>query len=108
MDIIRSIADRKIREAMEQGLFDDLPGKGKPLHIEELPGVPEELRMAYKLLRDAGVLPEEMAVRKGVSRLRELIDACTDPAEQASLRRQLRDEELRQNLLQDRSRRGGR
>ena len=47
-DILSKIAEQKIREAQERGEFDDLPGKGKPLDLEDLSGVPEEMRMAYR------------------------------------------------------------
>jgi DnaJ-like protein len=108
MEIFRSIAERKIEEAMEQGLFDDLPGKGKPLVIEDLPGVPEELRMGFKILKDAGVLPEEMALKQSVARLRDLVDACADEDTRHKLRRVLRDQEMRYNILMERNRRGPR
>ena len=60
MDILASIAERKIREAMARGEFDNLPGKGKPIVQEDLSGVPEELRMAYKILKNAGFVPPEV------------------------------------------------
>jgi len=49
------IAELRIRDAMEQGAFDDLPGAGKPLDLEEYFAVPEEMRMAYSVLKNANV-----------------------------------------------------
>jgi hypothetical protein len=57
MDEWRSIAERKIREAMEEGSFDDLAGKGRPLDLEEDPYVDPSLRMAHRLLRNNGFAP---------------------------------------------------
>jgi hypothetical protein len=58
MDGFEDTADKKIREAMERGEFDDLPGKGKPLKLDEDAFVPEELRLAYHLLKSNGYAPE--------------------------------------------------
>lgn len=50
------IAERKIEEAIERGEFDDLPGAGQPLDLDDLdPSLPEELRLAYRILKNAGI-----------------------------------------------------
>lgn len=50
------IAERKIEEAIERGEFDDLPGAGHPLDLDDLdPSLPEELRLAYRILKNAGM-----------------------------------------------------
>ncbi len=46
--------EEKIREAQQKGLFDDLPGKGKPLPDRRNPFLPEEQQLAFDLLRDSG------------------------------------------------------
>jgi hypothetical protein len=61
-----SLIDQKIREAMEQGEFDDLPGKGKPLDTSENPFEDPELRMAHRMLRNAGFAPSWIEERKGI------------------------------------------
>jgi Domain of unknown function (DUF1992) len=58
MDAWRFIAERKIREAMEEGAFDHLEGKGEPLDLEEDPFEDASLRMAHRLLRNNGFAPE--------------------------------------------------
>ena len=58
MDEWHFIADRKIREAMQEGAFDDLDGTGQPLHLEEDPFVDPSLQMAHRLLKNAGLAPE--------------------------------------------------
>ncbi len=63
------IAERKIAEAIANGELDGLPGAGKPLDLDDDPLVPEDLRMAYRILKNAGYAPAE--VRKpGLLRLR--------------------------------------
>jgi len=54
------IAERKIAEAAAQGEFDNLPGAGQPLDLDEDPLVPEEQRMANRILRNAGFKPPEV------------------------------------------------
>ena len=43
-----SLVDQKIREAMEQGEFDDLPGKGEPIDTSENPFEDPEMRLAHR------------------------------------------------------------
>ena len=60
MDIVDQIVERRIAEAIERGDFDGLPGAGRPLALEEDPLVPAELRVAYRLLKNAGYVPDEV------------------------------------------------
>lgn len=53
-----SYIDRQIRKAMEDGEFDNLPGEGKPLDLQENEHTPEEMRMAYKILRENEMAPD--------------------------------------------------
>lgn len=50
--------EKQIREAMERGEFDNLPGRGKPLDLSEDPFTPIEWQLAFKILKDAGVAPD--------------------------------------------------
>jgi hypothetical protein len=105
MEAIAKLAESNIRTAMANGEFDDLPGRGKPLELEDLSRVPAELRMGYKLLRNAGCLPPELEARKELARLGGLLDATGDPTERARLSRLRSDAELRYRLLIERRRR---
>ncbi len=78
MDIFATIAERRIQEAMARGEFDNLPGKGRPLPPDELAGVPEELRMTYRLLKNAGCLPPEVILAREIATLRNLVDSLED------------------------------
>ncbi|OSN03596.1 hypothetical protein AU510_14200 [Lonsdalea britannica] len=64
MFIIDEWAERHIREAQKKGTFDNLPGSGEPLHLDDTTFVPEELRTVYHLLKNAGYLPPELMDRK--------------------------------------------
>jgi hypothetical protein len=99
MDMFRSIAEERIQEAIRRGEFDNLPGAGKPLPPDDLDRVPEELRMSYKLLKNAGFLPEEMQLRKEMLTLNDLLAACRDEAERTKLQRELSMKKLRYEAL---------
>ena len=61
---VEKIAERRIVEAMEHGEFDNLPGAGRPLNLDDDAGIPESLRMAYRVMKNAGVLPPEIDLRR--------------------------------------------
>jgi hypothetical protein len=98
------LAESKIRSAMARGEFDDLPGRGKPLPLEDLSRVPPELRMGFKLLRNAGCLPPELEARKEVVRLGSLVATSGDADERARLSGMRAEAELRYRLLVERRR----
>jgi hypothetical protein len=54
------IAERKIAEAIARGELDDLPGAGRPLELDDDRLIPGELRMAYRILKNAGYAPAEV------------------------------------------------
>ena len=87
---IQFIAEKRIEEAQAKGEFDDLPGRGRPLELEDMSHVPEELRMAYKILRNAGCLPPELAERKEITRLVDLLEQCEDEQERVRQMQKLR------------------
>lgn len=72
------IAEERIAEAMEKGDFDNLPGKGKPLDLEDDSRVPEDLRLAYKVLKNAGMSPPELEGRKELMRMEDLLANAPD------------------------------
>jgi len=76
----RKLAEERIREAMENGDFEDLQCKGKPLDLKEDPFVPEELRVVYKILKNAGFLPKEVELRKEIAQLEKYLEEDTQDA----------------------------
>jgi hypothetical protein len=105
VDVIALLAESKIRAAMERGEFDNLPGRGKPLPPDDLARVPAELRMGFRLMRNADCLPPELEARNEAARLGTLIAATGDPHERTRLARMRADAELRYQLLAERRRR---
>ena len=78
MDIFSRIAERKIMQAMEQGEFEQLENAGKPLNHDDDAWVPEDLRIAYRVLKNSGCLPPELELRKEIVTLREMMQTIDD------------------------------
>lgn len=57
------IAEQRIRDAMEQGKFDDLPYRGQRLRLDDYEGLPEDVRLVITMLREAGLLPPDITSR---------------------------------------------
>ncbi|MDC7218037.1 MAG: DUF1992 domain-containing protein, partial [Spirochaetales bacterium] len=81
MYYIAAIAESRIKEAERKGEFEDLPGKGKPLELEDDSMIPPELRMAYKALKNGGYLPPEMQLRKDIHSALDLLEYMEDEKE---------------------------
>ncbi|PWV63534.1 DnaJ family domain-containing protein [Plasticicumulans acidivorans] len=82
-DLFERIVEERIAEARRAGAFDDLPGTGKPLALDDDSMVPEELRMAYRVLKNAGFLPPELEARREIAALEaDLAAIVGDEAEQ--------------------------
>ena len=67
------IAEKRIEEAISKGELDDLPGQGQPLRLEEDQLIAPEMRMAYRVLKNAGYIPEEVILRKEIACIEELM-----------------------------------
>ncbi|NCF36534.1 MAG: DUF1992 domain-containing protein [Gammaproteobacteria bacterium] len=89
MLLVDSLAEEQIQAAIRRGEFDDLPGSGQPLALDDDAGVPDELRVAYRILRNAGCLPPELTLRNEIHQLESLLDQAELAAEQRSVRRRL-------------------
>ena len=70
-DIIARVAQRKINDAIEEGAFDNLPGKGQPVSLDDDTVTPPHLRVANKVLKNAGVLPDWVQTLKDLQAERE-------------------------------------
>ena len=78
---IEALAEERIRAAQERGEFDNLPGAGRPLDLDHDAHVPEELRMAWRVLKNAGCLPPELEAEREINSAIELLSAMTDEGE---------------------------
>lgn len=75
------IVEERIRLAQMKGDFNNLSGSGKPLTYQDDIHIPEDLRLAYKMLKNADCLPPEIELKKEIVRTEELIAGMEDTPE---------------------------
>ena len=75
------IVEERIRKAQKKGEFENLEGSGEPLDLLNDQTVAEELRLAYKILKNADCIPPELELKKEIRQTEELLGAMTDTAE---------------------------
>jgi hypothetical protein len=75
------IVEDRIKKAQLRGEFDDLPQAGKRLELTEDRHIPEDLRLAYKILKNADFLPPEIELKKEILRTEDLLASMHDEAE---------------------------
>jgi hypothetical protein len=97
--------DKQIEQWLAQQGSADLPGKGKPLDLDEYFRCPEDLRIGYSILKNAGYVPEEVEQLQQISRLIDELDRCADPAVRTRLLFQMNNTHVRLNLTLEAARR---
>ena len=103
VSFIERLAEQRILEAQRKGEFDDLAGKGKPLELEDLSALPEDLRMAYHVLKNAHVLPPEAELLKDIHILEDLLKHVEDEGDKKALAKSLQWKVIRLDMLKRRS-----
>lgn len=83
------IVEERIRKAQANGFFDNLEGAGKPLNLSQDLHVPEELRLPYKILKNADCLPPEIELKKEIHRTEDLLAGMPDTAERYGMLKKL-------------------
>ncbi|MFQ5545908.1 MAG: DnaJ family domain-containing protein [Acidiferrobacterales bacterium] len=78
MRYIDKLAEPRIQEAIGRGEFNNLPGTGKPLALDDDTLVPPELRVAYRVLKNAGYLPRDLQLRSEISDLEAFVATVDD------------------------------
>jgi len=89
MDFLQRIVEQRIQKAQEEGVFDNLPGKGRPLALDDDSCVPDDLRLTYKILKNSNCLPPELEMRNQIFNLQQLLHAAIDADTRRDLRREL-------------------
>jgi hypothetical protein len=74
MSYLDSIVEQRLAEAARRGEFSDLPGLGEPLQLDDYSLIPEELRMAYRILRNSGFVPPEVVALRDIGDLERHIN----------------------------------
>jgi hypothetical protein len=93
------IVEARIKEAMENGEFENLPGKGKPIPLEDDSHVPEDLRLAYKLLKNADCLPPELLEKKEIFQMEDMLATIPDEKERYKLIKKINFKIMKLNMM---------
>ncbi len=99
MDFSTLMSEQRIRKAYQDGEFNELPGFGKPMDLNDDAGIPEELKMAHRMMKNAGYSTEEAGLKREMMRIEDLIRTCEDDIEAKSLHRELNEKVLKYNAM---------
>jgi hypothetical protein len=95
---VQDVVERKIGEALKKGEFDDLPGKGRPMDLQDDSHIPEDLRLAYKILKNGDCLPPEIEEKKKIQQMEDLLEGIKDEKEKYKLIKRINFNIMKLNL----------
>ena len=94
-----------IKEAQERGEFDNLPGKGKPIDLTAYFDTPEDVRMAYSILKNAGMNSREADLLKEIAELKQVHTAMLDGKKKKEILKEIEKKQIEFSLMMERQRR---
>ena len=94
-----------IREAQERGDFDNLKGKGRPVDLSAYFETPEELRMAYSLLKNANMAPAEVDLLGEIAALKERLSTTYEEKDRGRIQKMIREKQMQFNIMMERQKR---
>ena len=96
------VAENRIREAVAEGKFDNLSRAGERIDLEEYFSTPEDLRLAYSILKNANCAPAEVELLNEIARVKEALARAEDDASKLSLEQTLADRQTELAILLER------
>ncbi len=102
MDIWARIAEDRIEEAIKDGKFNSLAGEGKPLDLSDDEHIPPEMRLAFRIMKNAGVSPIEVSLRKEINDLKEELKKAQTQQQRAKLEKEIGWMCLRMSMMTER------
>ena len=75
------LVEERIKNAQKKGDFNNLPGSGKPLDLDDNSCVAEDLRLAYKILKNADFVPPEIEIKNEIKKTEDLLAGMKDEKE---------------------------
>ncbi len=99
------IVEAMIKEAQERGDFDNLPGRGKPIDLTSYFEMPEDVRVAQSLLKNAGMRSPEVQLLKEITELRQVLSAVSDENKKQDIQEQIQQKQIEFNLMIERQKR---
>jgi Domain of unknown function (DUF1992) len=102
---IEKFVEEQVRRAIEAGEFDHLSGKGKPIDLKPYFDTPEDLRLAYSVLRSNNFVPEEVELLREIEALKKCLETCTDEERNSNLKKEIREKTFTFNMLLEKCKR---
>jgi hypothetical protein len=102
---LESAIEKKIQQAIAAGEFDDLEGKGKPLDLSGYFNTPEDMRMAYSMLKSNQFVPEEVELINEIADLKRQLGDPANDNEREKINEKLNDRLLALNVALERLKR---
>ena len=102
MFTFQRIVEKRIKEAQKRGDFDDLPGSGEPLEFEDDSHIPEDLRLAYKILKNADCLPPDLLLKKEIRQMEDMLENIPDERERCRMIKSINYKIMKLNMTRNR------
>ena len=99
------IVEALIKAAQERGEFDNLPGRGKPIDLTSYFEMPEDIRVAQSVLKNAGITSPEVQLLKEIAELRQILTVAVDEKKKNEMRKQIQEKQMEFNLMIERQKR---
>ena len=96
------VAENRIREALAEGKFDNLSRAGERIDLDEYFSTPEDLRLAYSILKNANCAPAEVELLNEIARVKDALARAEDDASKRSLEQTLADRRTELAILLER------
>lgn len=96
------IVETLIKEAQERGDFDNLKGKGQPIDLDAYFETPEDMRLAYSTLKNAGIVSTEVEILQEIAALKERLESTYEEVQRNKIKKILHDKQLEFNILMER------
>ncbi len=103
MYAFQKIIEKRIKDAEKRGEFDDLPGSGEPLTLEDDSQIPEDLRLAYKILKNADCLPPELELKKEIRKMEDMLENIPDEKEKYRHIKRINYKIMQLNMMEKKS-----
>lgn len=96
------IVEEMVKKAQERGEFDNLPGKGKPVDLTEYFEMPEDVRVAQSVLKNAGMAPREVDLLKEIAGLRQVHASVVNEEKKQEIQKKIQEKQIEFSLMLER------
>lgn len=102
---LASFIEKQIQQAIAEGKFDNLEGKGKPINLDAYFAAPEDVRVGYSVLKAQKFAPEEAYRLKEIGALKRQIKVCDDETKKRNLIKSLNEKTMAFSIILERNKR---